>query len=201
MDDQTPSVPRQGPQQVSLPRARIALTLILGYHGVLFVLTIALMLLVRSGRIDFPSQDFRVLVYCALFGLLGSLIYFSRKCYVYLITNKLGKLLRQMEQDAPSGATAIDEVRAAFLGYYLYLLVRPFAGVVIGPVLYMLAVSGLATFGGTSSSAADPPAVSRAGRYVLYSLSFLGGHASSDMFDYFTWLAKRLIIKKGRDDD
>jgi hypothetical protein len=88
------------------------------------------------------------------------------------------------------------EMRAAsaITGYYSYLLLRPAAGAFIGPVLYMLAVSGLSTFAGRSIQ--SDAGISQAGRYLIYTVSFLGGHASSEIFDYFTWLARSVVAKR-----
>jgi hypothetical protein len=78
-------------------------------------------------------------------------------------------------------------------GYFLYLIFRPFVGIIIGPLIFMLSSIGLVTFVKTQvQSAAE---FSKTGEYFIYLISFFSGHASSDMFDYFSKLAKKIIIK------
>ena len=66
-------------------------------------------------------------------------------------------------------------------------------GLIIGPIIYMLVLTGLITFMKTSISM--DAELSRSGRYIIYFLSFIGGHASSDILDYFSKLAKRIVEK------
>ena len=127
------------------------------------------------------------LINSVLFGFAGSLIYFSRKTYVYLITSKLYKIIE------PSDSVNITQQRLVLTGYFLYLIFRPFVGIIIGPLIFMLSSIGLVTFVKTQvQSAAE---FSKTGEYFIYLISFFSGHASSDMFDYFSKLAKKIIIK------
>lgn len=138
-----------------------------------------------------------VMLNSAVIGLVGSLLYFSRKSYVYLITDKFGRIIVEngFGIEAVEEGTVrfidLDKYKTILSGYYLYLAARPWAGVVIGPVLTMIVLAGLTTF---STFEADGGVVlSEAGTYLLYVFSFVGGYSSSEPFDYFSKLAGNLI--------
>ena len=92
---------------------------------------------------------------------------FSRKSYVYLMTHKIKNVIQHQNIDL----TDYESIKSVFRGYYLYLLFRPFVGLVIGRVLYLFVMAGLITFiklpVNTSSE------VSISGRYFIYIFSFL----------------------------
>jgi len=125
-----------------------------------------------------------------LLGLTGSLLYFSRKVYSYLISDKFARILNQDSPGRVAGEFT-EDIRTRLWGYYYYLGVRPLAGVVIGPLITLFVMAGLATF--ANASAGCELGVSKAGNYVVYVVSFLGGYSSSDLFDYFSVLGARAI--------
>jgi hypothetical protein len=132
--------------------------------------------------------DNHKLLNSVLFGLAGSLIYFSRKTYVYLITSKLYNIVVDSEPDNTS------KHQLVLTGYYLYLIFRPFVGIIIGPLIFMMASIGLVSF--VKSQVQVSNEFSKTGEYFIYLLSFFSGHASSDMFDYFSKLAKKITVKE-----
>jgi hypothetical protein len=172
----------------TLRRARSVLVAIQIYHGVLFLGSV--ILLVRLWSVQALPEVIRMPALTALFALIGNAVYFSRKCYVYLISDKFGNLL-----DRGSGEqNDVNRLRRKITGYYLYLIFRPITGMVIGPILYLLVISGgLITFVATKDG--ESIGLSAGGRYVMCAVSFLAGHASSDVFDYFSWLAAKRIRK------
>ncbi len=139
------------------------------------------------------SAETLVVINAALFGFSGCLIYFSRKSYVYLITNKVSKIV---SNNTKSGNPDTYSISSVMRGYYLYLTLRPFVGLIIGPIIYMLIVTGLITFMKTSIT--PDTALSRSGKFLVYLLSFFAGHASSDILDYFSKLAKKIAIKENQ---
>jgi len=154
---------------------------------------ITVLVSVTLGRLGVAVSGYRIPTISSLLSFAGCLIYFSRKDYVYLITNKVGRVLASIRPESAPGLV-VETFRSAATGYYCYLLFRPFAGALIGPVLYMIVVSGLVTFG--RESMIPEAGVSQAGKYLLFTLSFLGGHAASDIYDYFSWLAKASVAKR-----
>jgi hypothetical protein len=108
---------------------------------------------------------------------------------VYLITNKFSRLLKEQQTDENDEDAKNNVIR----GYYLYLTFRPFVGLVIGPILYLFVMAGLITF--IKHPITSPAEVSQPGRYFIYVLSFLGGHASSDLLDYFSRVIKKISVK------
>ena len=133
----------------------------------------------------------------ALLGAVGSLLYFSRKAYVYLITDKVGRLHMEASNSVRnSEITTADEtldiVAAKINGYILYLFMRPLAGVVIGPLLVMTILAGLSTIG---RGEVAPSAISPNGIILVLIFSFVAGYKSSDMFDHFSKMGGRLIRK------
>jgi len=149
------------------------------------------------GALNWPNVQahIRPLLISALFGLLGSTLYFSRKCYVYLITNKLAKVIRENRKQE-GGETDANNV---LCGYYMYLILRPIAGIAIGPILYMLAATSVITIAGKSVGSDSD--ISQSGRYLIYTFAFLGGHAASDMFDYFSWMARSRLTRKTKKEE
>lgn len=126
----------------------------------------------------------------ALLGALGSLLYFSRKAYVYLITDKVGRLHAAALAEPKTDDEAIAVTAAKISGYILYLFMRPLAGVVIGPLLVMTILAGLSTIGRGDVS---PSAISPTGIILVLVLSFVAGYKSSDMFDHFSKMGTKLI--------
>ena len=174
--------------------ARRVLFLLIALHSVLLLTTIAAIMAITLGRFATVISGYRIPVISSLLSFAGSLIYFSRKDYVYLITAKFGRVLQTIRATESSPEAATESLKSAVSGYYCYLLFRPLAGALIGPVLYMIVVSGLVTFG--KPSIVPEAGVSQAGKYLLFTLSFLGGHAASDIFDYFSWLARESVAKR-----
>lgn len=133
----------------------------------------------------------------SLLSSLGSLLYFSRKAYVYMITDKVGRLHTEalkaaLSAEAQSVDTALDAISAKINGYVLYLFMRPLAGVVIGPMLVMTILAGLSTIG---RGEVAPSAISPTGNVLVLVLSFVAGYKSSDMFDHFSRMGTKLIGK------
>ncbi len=152
------------------------------------ILLLLFSLVVLAGINLFPSQlppKLGIMINSSLFGFIGCVIYFSRKSYVYLITNKLSKTIQN--------ESIVNCARSTLVGYYLYLIFRPFVGLVIGLLFFMLISTGLVTF--MKSAVNLETDISTSGKYFIYILSFLGGHTSSDMLDYFSKVAKKIAIK------
>jgi hypothetical protein len=134
----------------------------------------------------------------ALIGFSGSLLYFSRKTYVYLMTNKISRIKSELEVgDAAtlSDASTEERYRARLTGYYVYLAVRPVGGLAIGPLVTMIILGGLTTLSKTANLNAS--ALSAAGVYIVYVFSFIGGYISSDLFDYLSRTGGRILTKSG----
>lgn len=177
-------------------KSRKVITGIFIYQTIFLVATLILLFLINATNfVPLNLQaDILVIINAALFGWAGCLVYFSRKSYVYLITNKFYKIyLDKKEKREPD-----SNIVTIMHGYYLYLIFRPFVGLIIGPLMYMLSLTGLITF--MKASAAVSVELSRSGRYFIYFLSFLAGHALSDILDYFSKLAKRISVIEKKDD-
>jgi hypothetical protein len=161
-------------------------------HGGLVIAVIVLLyrLNLSAGVPDLPSTTRMIIVNSALVGFVGSLLYFSRKVYVYLITNKFGRVL----EDRRCGQTESDwnshEYKTAILGYCMYLTARPIAGLMIGPLLMMAIQGGLLTMAARETG--SEIAMSRVGMYLVYFVSFVGGYSCSDMFDCLSQLGSKL---------
>lgn len=155
----------------------------------MFLLAISLILL--AGINLYPYFQLApkpaIMLNSSLFGFVGCVIYFSRKSYVYLITNKLSKSIEN--------ECNVDCARSTLVGYYLYLIFRPFVGLVIGLLFFMLISTGIVTF--MKSAINIETDISTSGKYFIYILSFLGGHTSSDMLDYFSKVAKKITLNMG----
>ena len=168
------------------------------YHTVLAVACIAGLARVNApGVLPAPVNvtASQLWLNSALLGSLGSLLYFSRKAYVYLITDKVGRLHTEalkatVPAETPSVDTALDIVSAKINGYILYLFMRPLAGVVIGPLLVMTILAGLSTIG---RGEVAPSAISPTGVILVLVFSFIAGYKSSDMFDHFSKMGTKLI--------
>ena len=167
-----------------LKKSRHILLSIFIYQFILLIITFYL--LIYYNFLAPYDQTHLPILNSALFSLIGALIYFSRKSYVYLITSKFYKISKKENYNN-------QNLNSIFLGYYLYLIFRPFVGLIIGPILYMLSTLGLITFVKTQINI--DPEFSKKGEYFIYLLSFFAGHACSDMFDYFSKVAKKIIIK------
>lgn len=139
-----------------------------------------------------PSTN-KIIINASLLGFVGSLLYFSRKVYLYLITNKLHRIAKELKIDPDSGTQETESFKSVAIGYYIYLSTRPLAGFVIGPILVMFVLAGLTTL--SRSPDGSEMTLSKAGIYLIYVVSFLGGYSSSDLFDYFSNLGKKLIGK------
>lgn len=174
----------------TLESSKKIITIILIFQILLLLLTFALLFVNNATQLNLFDIQYPVIVNSALFGFAGCLIYFSRKSYVYLITKKFLKIASDNSMNKETDDYVISNI---IYGYYLYLVLRPFVGLIIGPIIYMLVLTGLITFMKTSISM--DPELSRSGRYIIYFLSFIGGHASSDILDYFSKLAKKIVEK------
>lgn len=174
----------------TLKSSRKIITLILIFQTFLLLLTFAFLFINNVTQLNLLNIGHPIILNAALFGFAGCLIYFSRKSYVYLIANKFLKIIRDNIKDKETDDYVISNI---IHGYYLYLALRPFVGLIIGPIIYMLVLTGLITFMKTSISM--DVELSRSGRYIIYFLSFIGGHASSDILDYFSKLAKKIVEK------
>jgi hypothetical protein len=173
-----------------LERSRKTVTLILIFQIFLLLLTFAFLFITNTTQLNFFNVRSSIILNSALFGFAGCLIFFSRKSYVYLITKKFLKIVNDNTMNTETDDYVIYNI---FYGYYLYLTLRPFVGLIIGPIIYMLVLTGLITF--IKASIPMDAELSRSGRYVIYFLSFIGGHASSDILDYFSKLARKIVEK------
>lgn len=173
-----------------LKSSRKVITIILIFQIFLLLLTFALLFINNATQLKLVDIGNPVILNAAFFGFAGCLIFFSRKSYVYLITNKFLKIVSDNTMSKETDDYVISNI---IHGYYLYLALRPFVGLIIGPLIYMLVLTGLITFMKTSISMDTE--LSRSGRYIIYFLSFIGGHASSDILDYFSKLAKKIVEK------
>jgi uncharacterized membrane protein YwzB len=175
-------------------RFRRILIVIGCFHIVVIVLTFWALfeLNLRAHEQEATLVNRVVMLNSSLLGFLGSLLYFSRKVYTYLISDKFNRVIHDQglgNQEAKD----VDRLRSVILGYYLYLSTRPIAGLIIGPLLFWSVLAGLTTF---AKPVFDSEiAVSKAGTYLIYVISFLGGYSSSDLFDYCSSLGGKLIGK------
>lgn len=128
----------------------------------------------------------------ALFGFIGSLLYFSRKVYTYLMTDKVGRVVSDLA--VKGGDDAVD---AAMVGYYWYLAVRPLVGLAIGPLVTFIVLGGLNTI--AKAETAGSLALSDAGICAIYVLTFVGGYTASDLLDGLSRIGGRLIISARAD--
>lgn len=153
--------------------------------------------LTPDGVFSLGGDVHRLWTDAVLFGFLGSLLNFSRKAYVYLITDKLWRIGDDIDANLSKGSVThelSEEIfRTRLTGYYLYLATRPFGGLVIGPLVTMLILGGLTTLG--KSGPHDATALSPAGIYLIYLFSFVGGYTSSDMFDYLSKAGGSLLAR------
>jgi hypothetical protein len=152
----------------------------------------------ESGDFSLVASSRALWLNSSLIGLIGSLLFFSRKAYVYLITDKLYRIseangMPTRAADHASPRIDLDIYRTRLAGYYLYLIARPIGGLVIGPFVTMILLGGLTTLSASASIEAKSPSV--AGMYLIYVLSFAGGYTSSDMFDYVSKQGARLLAK------
>lgn len=175
-----------------IARTRWNITKIIIFQSIAIIVISLILLLLNTNIIKTDSIKSITIINSSLFGLLGTLIYFSRKCYVYLIENKFGKLIREINN---SNESSIEYLKNILTGYYLYLTLRPIVGVIIGPLIYMLVVTGLVVF--IKGSIFDGKEISQSGRLIIYLVSFLGGHTSSDLLDRLSKFAKQIVIKPG----
>jgi hypothetical protein len=171
------------------------------YHALLTLVVMLALYLTNvsdAATLSFSDGDRHLWINAAMLGFLGSLLYFSRKTYVYLITDKLYRLEAEATKDTQAsgnslGATKDERYRTRLIGYYVYLIIRPFAGIAIGPMSAMIILGGLTTL--SKNSSVSGSALSQTGIYVVYLFSFVGGYTSSDMFDYLSKLGGRLVAK------
>lgn len=173
-----------------LKKSRKIITLIFIFQTILLLLSCVFLLIFNATKLIVFNAPSYVVINAALFGFTGSLVYFSRKSYVYLITNKFSKII---SNDSMNEKKDDNAILSTITGYYLYLVFRPFVGLIIGPLIYMLVLTGLTTF--INISVPIGTELSRSGMFLIYFLSFVGGHASSDILDYFSKLAKKIVIK------
>jgi hypothetical protein len=154
------------------------------FHTIATVLVLVVLYTMNAGRIGsialFDLE--RLLSNAALLSALGGLLYFSRKTYTYLITDKLGRV---------TGSGVEEKVQTQITGYTLYLCTRPVGAIVVGPLIVLAVLAGLTTLVARSGTASV--AISEPGMYLIYFVSFIGGYSSSDLFDYFSALGSRLI--------
>jgi hypothetical protein len=179
-------------------RTRLALVSIGGFHILMGLAAGAVLYwfnVVESGREGEPST-LEVIINSSLIGFVGSLLYFSRKVYAYLITDRFGRLIKlraSTVEDTENGAGTMDveTFNTIAMGYYIYLSTRPLAGLAIGPIMMFLVRGGLITFG--DSAGGETVELSVAGGYLVYVAAFVGGYSSSDLFDYFSNFGGRLM--------
>lgn len=162
-------------------------------HILLVVLTLWVLyeLNLKGDGADFDLSSKMIIINASLLGFLGSLLYFSRKIYSYLISDKFHRVLQDKGVSTTDADSDIDKVKSIVSGYYIYLSTRPIAGFVIGPLLLMSVLAGFTTFYKPTSG--TQPAMSTSGIYLIYIVSFIGGYSSSDIFDYLSNLGKKII--------
>lgn len=172
-------------------KGRIYLIWIGIYQGILLLSVFFILYMIANFEKNNPDLIFAspVILYAAAFGFMGSIINFFRKTYVYLITHKFKRVLEEQGANPENNS---DHLKEVINGYCLYLIFRPFAGLVIGPVVYMLAFTGLLIF--VKQSINVGPELTIQGRYLIYIVAFVGGHASSEILDYFSRLAKKIVV-------
>ena len=166
------------------------------------VLLVGCLLLVWQHYLDviFLHTDDRLLIAqtTAIVSLIGGLLYFSRKVYSYLISDKLGRLAREFSKESAGDENALhSSIKNSVMGYYFYLGTRPIASVVVGPILLLLVMGGMTTFSKTGTDTE----FSHAGTILVFALSFIGGYSSSNLFDFFSRLGDKLIDRMGLDQN
>jgi hypothetical protein len=182
-------------------RAVIWLVCIGFYHLTLILLTAGLLYYTNQnerGVFSFNDGERNFWVNVALLGFIGSLLYFSRKIYVYLIANKIFRIESEINRDVEQSSDGAEDIRigrfqSRLAGYYLYLAARPIGGLAIGPIIAMIILSGLTTL--SKNATITGSQLSSAGIYIIYVFSFVGGYTSSDMFDYLSKAGGRLFAK------
>jgi hypothetical protein len=171
----------------------------IGVYHLILLITVGYLLfrinLTDSGLPAFGNGGYTLWANVALLGCIGSLLYFSRKTYVYLIAGKLWKideeLITELHNLPSSESERLERYRAKLAGYYLYLITRPFGGLAIGPLITMVILGGLTTL--TKDGKLNGATLSLAGEYLVYTFAFAGGYASSDFFDYVSTLVGRVL--------
>jgi hypothetical protein len=154
---------------------------------------------VRSpDELSFVGSSRTLWVNSSLIGFIGSLLYFSRKAYVYLITDKLYRIAEESValasgEKVAAGGVAVEVYKTKLSGYYLYLIARPVGGLIIGPLITMIFLGGLTTL--TINSTISAQSLSSAGMYAVFVVSFIGGYTSSDMFDYISKSGARILAR------
>ena len=173
---------------------RVGLIFIGSIQPIVLVITLWALyeLNLAANQTGLPSIN-KIIINSSLLGFVGSLLYFSRKVYLYLITDKFHRLATEYKIETDIKEQDNERFKSIVMGYYIYLATRPVSGFVVGPVLVMFVLAGLTTF---SKAANDTEmGLSQAGVYLIYVISFLGGYSSSDLFDYFSNLGKKLRAK------
>jgi hypothetical protein len=167
------------------------------WHAALTVGALALLYRFNVDEGGFPllgDNPKALWVNAALIGFVGSLLYFGRKAYVYLIEEKFRRIELEMFKVDKQGSACVDSpqrLRGRLAGYYMYLCLRPVAGLVLGPAIAMLFLGGVTTLskaGDLNASALSPAAL-----YLIYLFALVGGYTSSDMFDYLSKLGRRIF--------
>lgn len=176
-------------------RSRRCLVLIGLGHTILVIVTLWALygLNLKNDAGDLTSSNRAIMVNASLLGFLGSLLYFGRKVYIYLITDKFRRVLQDRGITMPNSDEDLDKLQSVITGYYIYLSIRPIAGFVVGPLLLMAVLAGLTTL--SNPFHGSEITMSTAGMYLIYVLSFIGGYSSSDLFDYFSALGSKLVSK------
>lgn len=170
---------------------RRVLILIGVVHLLLVIVALWLLYGVKANVIDLPTSNKVLVINVSLLSFVGSLLYFSRKVYSYLITDKFGRVMLDHKITTGHNDDELHRLKSAVAGYYVYLSTRPLAGFVIGPLLLMFVLGGLTTL--SKRAPGSEVAISTAGIYLIYVVSFIGGYSSSDLFDYFSNLGGKLI--------
>lgn len=176
-------MPNASAKDQLIARSIVTLRRIFLFQITLFAIAMTIMAVINLNNYLLTPKIVIIINSCLL-GFIGCVIYFSRKSYVYLITNKLSKTVQN--------EASIDCARSTLIGYYLYLIFRPFVGLVIGLLFFMLISTGIVSF--MKSAINLETDISTSGKYFIYILSFLAGHTSSDMFDYFSKVAKKITL-------
>ena len=159
-------------------------------HSILFfgtAVVLAAVFLEAKSFTDLEAVE-KFWVSIVLFGFAGALLYFSRKCYVYIITDKYKRILADSDNKDSSA-------REKAMGYYAYLTLRPFGGIAIGPVAAMLILGGLSTLS-KNDGGQGVANLSDAGRYLIMLAAFVGGYTSSDLFDALSTFGKNALKLK-----
>ena len=150
---------------------RVGLILIGIAHPIILIITLWALyeLNLFPDKSEQPSVN-EIIINASLLGFVGSLLYFSRKVYLYLITQKLHRVAKDLKVVTGGGEQDCEQFKGIVHGYYLYLATRPLAGLVIGPILVMFLLAGLTTLSSVNGS---EMVLSRAGIYLIYVFSRL----------------------------